>query len=165
MRVIDTGLTGPVNHAVLDSVIGQLSDGKWENTPQMAKYWRNASIKEQDGKIVIVIKDDSWDSGFRNKDDAWIKAWFAGKIKEIVYDEMGGQKWSRQDNTVSDYLSRSEQPVTISNAYQAYEVLKGRNVSKKYAAPVPELKPEAAAPETPRALVNRMLDEPDYRAE
>jgi len=132
-RTIDTGLTGQINNAILDSVMGQLSDGKWENTPAMAKYWRNANIEDKDGKVVIVVKD-GYDSGFRGKDDTWIKSWFAGKIKEIVYDEMGGKQWDRKDTTVLDYLSRSDAKVTVSNAYQAYEILKGRNIKNRYAA-------------------------------
>lgn len=150
-RTIDTGLTGPVNKEILDSVIGQLSDGKWENTPMMAKYWRNAEIQEQDDKLVIVVKD-SYDSGFRGKDDAWIKAWFAGKIKEIVYDEMNAQRWDRKDNTALDYLSHGgRSTVTVSNAYQAYEILKGRNLKNKYDA-----KPEGSSP---AALVSDLLND------
>src|SRR6185369_5983499 len=134
IRVINTGLTGPVNKDILDSVIGQLSDGKWENTPVMAKYWRNAEIKEENGNIVILIKD-GWDSGFNGKDEAWVKTWFAGKIKEIVYDEFGGDRWSRTDTRPSDYLGRSDRPITVSDAYRAYETLKGRSLKNKYAEP------------------------------
>jgi hypothetical protein len=130
-RVIDTGLTGPVNKEILSSTMGQLSDGKWENVPSMSKYWRNANIREQDGKIVIVVKD-GWDSGFNGKDEGWIKKWFAGTIKEIVYDEMGGKQWDRKDTTQLDYLGGSDVPVTVSNAYKAYEILKGRNLKNKY---------------------------------
>ena len=144
-RTIDTGLTGPVNHAILDSVFGH---------PSMSKYWKNASLKEQDGKLVIDIKD-SWDSGFRGKDDTWIKNWFAGKIKEIVYDEMGGKQWDRNDKTTVSYLSRdygtNPAIVTVSDAYKAYEILKGRNTKKRYAEP-------AAAPQEAEVIVNKLLD-------
>jgi len=141
-RRIDTGLTGPVNGAILSSVMGQLSDGKWENTPQMSKYWRNADIVDEGGRLFIDV-NDGWDSGFRGKDEKWIKTWFAGKIKEIVYDEMGGVQWNRSDNSEVSYLSRSGQPVTVSNAYQAYEILKGRNLRNRYAAPVAPAVPAA----------------------
>lgn len=152
VRVIDTGLTGPTNFAVLDSVMGQLSDGKWENSPMMRKFWKNASVKEQDGKVVIVIKD-GWDSGFRGKDDAWIKSWFAGKIKEVAYDELDGRRWDRADTTPLDYLSRTDKPVTVRDAYQAYELLKGRNTKNRYAATppaeAPASPPPSAAPAAP----------------
>lgn len=146
-RRIDTGLTGPVNLEILSSVIGQLSDGKWENVPMMRKYWRNADITEEGGKIFIDVNDQSYDSGFRGKDDKWVKAWFAGKIKEIVYDEMGGSQWSRADQTELSYLGGSRTPVTVSNAYQAYEVLKGRNIGNRYAAPAPAAEAPTAEPQ------------------
>lgn len=148
-RSIDTGLTGPVNHDILDSVMGQLSDGKWENVPMMAKYWRNAHIADEGGKVVIVIDDSRWDSGFRGKDDKWIKNWFAGKIKEIVYDEMGGSQWNRADRTQLDYLTRSrENPITVRDAYQAYEILKGRNIRNRYAEPEPAVAPAQESEES-----------------
>lgn len=164
-RVIDSGLTGPINHDILDSVIGQLSDGKWENSPVMVKFWKNAKIEERDGKIVIIVKD-GWDSGFRGKDDAWVKSWFAGKIKDIAYDEYDGAKWDRKDSRELGYLSRrDEYPVKVSDAYKAYEILKGRKVDGKYAEPAPAAPkapaPAAPAPATPRQAVDRLLDEPD----
>jgi len=146
-RVINTGLTGPVNKDILDSVMGQLSDGKWENTPAMAKYWRNAKVQDQGGNVVIVVKD-GFGSGFNGKDETWIRNFFAGKIKEVVYDELDDKQWNRQDQTPLDYLSHGERPVTVSNAYQAYEILKGRNLKNKYAAPA-AAKPEGAPAETP----------------
>lgn len=171
-RRIDTGLTGPINHAILDSVMGQLSDGKWENTPAMAKYWRNAKIAEQDGKIVILINDHAWDSGFRGKDDAWIKAWFAGKIKEIVYDEFQGQRWDRKNTSPTDYLSRNygtnPAVVTVSDAYKAYEILKGRKIGNKYGEPTAAAAPQGAPAQTPplnptvqatpESLVNHLIE-------
>lgn len=167
IRTIPTGLTGPVNHAILDSIMGQLSDGKWENTPMMAKYWRNAEIAEQDGQLVIAIKDN-WDSGFRGKDEAWIKSWFAGKIKEIVYDEFQGQRWDRKNTSESDYLSRPGQKVTVSDAYKAYELLKGRKIGNKYGEPTSAAAPQGAPAETPplnptvqatpESLVNHLIE-------
>lgn len=158
-RTIDTGLTGPVNKEILDSVIGQLSDGKWENSPMMAKYWRNASIEDQDGRIVIIVKD-GWDSGFRGKDETSIKAWFAGKIKEIVYDEMDGKRWDRKDTTVLDYIGGHGAQVTVSDAYKAYEILKGRSLKNKYATPEPAAPttPEPQRESTARRIVNLMLE-------
>jgi hypothetical protein len=141
LRTVDTGLTGPVNYEILSSVLGQLSDGKWENVPSMAKYWRNATLREENGKIFVVVNDIDWKSpsgsGFRGKDDAWIKNFFAGKIKELVYDEKGGERWDRKDTTTLDYLGSSATPVTVSNAYKAYEILKGRSLKNKYGDETP----------------------------
>jgi hypothetical protein len=167
LRVINTGLTGPVNKDILDSVMGQLSDGKWENTPAMVKYWRNTRIDERDGKIVILVSDN-YNSGFRGKDETWIRSWFAGKIKDIVYEEMGevgGFRWNRKDTTELDYLSRGSgsKPITVSNAYQAYEILKGRNLKNRYEepnrAPSSEVNRAPSSEVTPEAAVDRMLDD------
>lgn len=129
-RQIDTGLSGPVPSAILNSVLGQLSDGKWENTPGMEKYWKYVDIAESGGQLVIVV-DDSRRSGFSGRDDTWVKNFFADKIKNLVYDELGlgsGKSWSRQDTTKLDYLGHGD-TVTVSDAYQAYNILKGRRTA------------------------------------
>ena len=45
-KIIETNLTGDTMYDVCRSVIGQLSDGIWENSPVMNKYWRNISVKK-----------------------------------------------------------------------------------------------------------------------
>ena len=131
-RKIGTGLSGTANKAILDSVIGQMSDGMWENTPAMRKYWAHCDIVEEGGQLFLAV-DDGYDSGFSGKDDAWIKAFFAQKIKQIVYEETGGAQWNRADTTELGYLGRSGSPVTVSQAYKAYEILKGRKIAGRYA--------------------------------
>ena len=71
-RTITTGLSGKVNSDILHSVIGQLSDGIWENSPGMEKYWKHADIEERDGQLCIAVSDD-WRSGFRGKTGEQIK--------------------------------------------------------------------------------------------
>lgn len=132
-RVVKTGLRGRVNKEILESVMGQLSDGKWENSPAMGKYWEFANIAVCEGEVVIVVDDETYGSGYRGRDDAWIRNFFAGKIKQVAYDELGGGQWERMDTTKLDYLSQYVS-VTVAAAYYAYDVLKGRpTYNKRYA--------------------------------
>ena len=53
-RTIHTGLYGVQAKAVIDGVHGQLSDGKWENTPGYDKYWTNFAVETaDDGEVVF----------------------------------------------------------------------------------------------------------------
>jgi hypothetical protein len=133
-RTIRTGLTGSINHEILNSVMGQLSDGIWENTSSMRKYWENAEV-ELDGQDVVLIIDFDSGSGFHGKTDDEVKAWFADKIKQIAKEEMGDHygpaaEWNRSNNTVLDYLGSNAAQVTVADAYRAYDTLKGRDAKK-----------------------------------
>lgn len=134
-RTISTGLLGSTNHEILNSIIGQLSDGKWENTPSMRKYWENAQIGMRNGEVVIHIAD-GYGSGFNDKDDARVMEFFAGKIKNVAQDELEGayrdiMGWNRMNTaTKLDYLGSTANPVTAADAYRAYDTLKGRDAKK-----------------------------------
>lgn len=39
VRIVETGLSGAFGKEIIDSIIGQMSDGIWENTPYMEYYW------------------------------------------------------------------------------------------------------------------------------
>ena len=51
-RLINTGLRGATQKDILASVLGQLSDGWWENSPRMDPYWKHAKIVEENGKVI-----------------------------------------------------------------------------------------------------------------
>jgi len=140
-RIIKTGLFGKKNKDILDSVIGQWSDGIWENNPQMAKYWKFADVAMPNGEVLLEIDNEpsSRDgrivyNAFLNLDDAKVKEIFGRYVKAIVKEEiddgMSGE-WKRDCTSECDYLTRSDdEPITVKDAYYAYEVLKGRNVNK-----------------------------------
>lgn len=143
----DTGLPDTqVNKDIIDSVFGQMSDGIWENSSRMEGYWRYADMMCQDGKIFLVINNTCSDSKkYGSKFDTYnnpyiymsqeqVINFFANKIKQIVYiefgDSSGKHMWQRNDQTVLDYLTRSyNNPVTVADAYKAYDILKGRSRS------------------------------------
>lgn len=111
---------------IIDGVIGQLSDGKWENSPGMNKYWMHCHTQGTD-----LIIDTDWDSGFRGRTEDWIRHWFAGKLKAVVQDEVGNNKqgWSRDSMEISEYISYNHD-MTVSHCYECYDYLLGRTGHK-----------------------------------
>ena len=148
-RIIHTGLYSKVAKEIIDSVIGNLSDGKWENSPSMDKYWKFVGcVQAPDGEVLIEVstessKYESWSyrtkfiyNGFCRMDEAKVKQKFAGWIKCLAKDEMkdenAGNQWNRGSEMELDYLSYHEN-VTAADAYFVYEKLLGRDNSNKYA--------------------------------
>lgn len=146
-RTIHTGLYSSIAKEILDSVIGQLSDGMWENSTSMEKYWKFAAIdRADDNEIVIKVSksegksDGSYrhyrytSNGFSLMDDMAVGEWFAKKVKHIAVAELKDNEvaggWKR-DNTLntSCYLSYHEK-ITIKDIYYVYEHLLGRNPAK-----------------------------------
>lgn len=110
---------------ILGSVIGQLSDGIWENTNSMRKYYQSLRYGQTaDG--MIWIED-------RNLVCAKPLDFFANKIKQIVKIEIEdgweaeGLEWSRDCAVHPDYFHGT---VTVGECYELYELLKGRDVTK-----------------------------------
>lgn len=96
-RIIKTPFFSNKAKEVLDSVLGQLSDGIWENSGRMEKYWRFAEVKTApDNRVYIEIEnvsgkptyDHRWTTNgfFRMSDDEVIQ-FFAGKVKYIMQQE------------------------------------------------------------------------------
>lgn len=155
VRIIDTGLPATKeNDEIISSVFGQLSDGIWENSPRMNGYWMFATNKKYNGKVVLVIDKTPgswWGSkspkalGYRylykntsnpylHMSDEKIKNWFASKVKQIVKIELGDNnftagEWNRTNKRELDYLGGYTIPVTVSDAYKVYDILKGRSFS------------------------------------
>jgi hypothetical protein len=137
-RMIDTGLKTDLDMASLDAVLGQLSDGMWENSPMMDKYWPYIEIEKRGGKVYLDISDsyrkyDYPRNGFMDMDDATIKTWLAKKLKAVIKEE--GLDWKRDNTETTDYLSTdwrlpSKEEATVADCYYVYEVLRGRNVAK-----------------------------------
>lgn len=135
-RIIDTGLKGNIQKDILASVLGQLSDGYWENSDRMEMYWRNIKVGEQNGNVVLIVKEDSFP--YYAMGDQEVLQWFGKKIKFLIKKEFENNKkaWKRtntKDKTV--WLSHSYPSETsVSDCYQAYDILMGRNTTnKKYA--------------------------------
>jgi len=134
VNITDTGVeVNDKDKDILRSVSGQLSDGIWENSRAMEKYWRNLDFDEKDGNLVIHTKSEGWDNPFRAMDDQKIREYVAGKIKQIVKTELRDNgadernNWNRNNDTELDYLTRNnENPITVKDAYKLYDALLGR---------------------------------------
>lgn len=137
VRSIKTELTTQLDCDIIDAVLGQLSDGKWENSKKMEHYWPYISVEKR-GKYVFIDVSNEYSSrnfgfnGFLDMSDDKIKFWLATRIKEVIKDE--GLDWKRDNDEETDYLSTdwrtSKQTSTVSDCYYVYEVLKGRKVIK-----------------------------------
>lgn len=119
-KVIKTGTNTDVAYSVLSSVMGQLSDGIWENSPAMDKFWLFAEIgREADGEVTIRVSTDYADykwsprrpiqNGFTGMSDAQIRGWFARKIRAVVTcerkdDPAAGIKWDVRGEATLHYM-------------------------------------------------------------
>lgn len=130
---------------ILDSVLGQMSDGMWENSRAMEKYWRGMTISQDDkgnvelrhassyretidrfvrGRLERIPRYNS--SGFNGMGAREVRDFLAKKIKQIVdaerkeYPSVG--KWSSNNNNTLDYMHKG---VTVADAYSLYKRLKG----------------------------------------
>ena len=116
------------NHylSILNSVIGQLSDGIWENSRAAEKYWKSLSVSTDAGGYIII--EDRYGVCSNPMD------YFANKIKNILKiekdDGYSSIEWDRMCSATSNYIGYSE-PVTVGECYKLYELLKCRDTSKK----------------------------------
>ena len=113
------------NYEILDSVLGQMSDGIWENSPVVEGYWRFATIeKSDDNKTVIAVStihiifysdiyginyhdNKCLKNRFADMTDDKVKAYFANKIKQIVKIEESTLK-EFYNNTSKDLSWRKD---------------------------------------------------------
>ena len=132
-RIIKTGLPKRFKD-MLAAVIGQMSDGYWENTPMMRGYWPFVDAAVQGDEAVLEVSNDRYNrvifnqNRFRDMTDDAIRKFFAEKIKFLVKAEGLGD-WKRDNEKETEYLSYDD-PYRVKDCYYAYEVLKGRDVSK-----------------------------------
>lgn len=150
-RIIKTGLPKRFKD-MLAAVIGQMSDGYWENTPMMRGYWPFVDAAVQGDEAVLEVSNDLYNrefvhNRFRDMTDDAIRKFFAEKIKFLVKEEGLGD-WKRDNEKETEYLSYDD-PYRVKDCYYAYEVLKGRNVSKhpEYSDVGKSKKESVAAPE------------------
>ena len=135
-RIIKTGL-GLHYKDMLNSVIGQMSDGYWENTPMMRGYWKFVKTGTSGNEVTLNVDEVGWtldgdrriENRFYGMSDDAVKKFFADKIKFLIKEE-GLGKWDRGNENETDFLSYGNPSYRVKDCYYAYEVLKGRNARK-----------------------------------
>ena len=120
---IYTGLNDEYAKDIINGVVGQLSDGIWENSPGMDKYWRHMTVDTKGNEITVSFDTNSYNSGFRGKTEEQLRKWLANKIKQIVKEE--GLDWNRDNEEVCDYLNYYSD-CTVQDAYRVYDKILGR---------------------------------------
>lgn len=121
---------------VLQSVIGQISDGIWENTDSYTSYWYCADIKVIDGSICIVIEDSPYFSYFGHyrknnyyrMSDNEVRKFFANKLRTIIRTEQKDNpnmdlSFKSANNTISNYIGYKEQ-ISVGYIYNICKLLK-----------------------------------------
>jgi hypothetical protein len=123
MKITTCIKSTPKRLAILSSVIGQMSDGIWENSRAMEKYWKSLDYGKDHNDFIWLedaygVTSDVFD-------------FFANKIKKIIQIEIEDGNtsltWSRTCGAMPYYMHGS---VTVGDCYELYELLKGRNTSK-----------------------------------
>ena len=113
---------------ILSSVIGQMSDGIWENTRSMEKYWKSLDFGT-DASGYIYLEDNHGVC-------ADVYDFFANKIKQIIKIEIddgntSGLRWDRNCSVSPCYMHGQ---VTVGDCYELYELLKCRDTTKNHYA-------------------------------
>lgn len=138
-RLIKTDLVGKKAYGILESVVGQLSDGIGENSPYHEKFWRfvDVLLNPDNNQVEIRISnlncEKSWFSPtrwifnpFLSQTDEEIKKWFARKIKWVVRTEAQDKKMEipfKCDNQYEmKYLGDWTQ--TVAEAVEVYNSLR-----------------------------------------
>lgn len=123
----------PSPMTILNDLVGQLSDGMWENTPAMTKYWMNMKFEDSSGEIVLKTnpqlqeyRGKYYTNPFFTKlagDPGRIKEWIANHLKVLVKDEVGDKGWDRSNERELEYFSEG---TTVAMVYAVYDILKAR---------------------------------------
>ena len=120
---IKTSFSDDKTEEILESVVGQISDGIWENSRGMDRFWQWMDVYREGNEVVVKFNTSNFESGFKNKDEQQIRKWLANKIKQIVKEE--GLEWDRNNTEKCDYLGYKA-GVTVQDAYRVYDRILGR---------------------------------------
>lgn len=114
--------------AYLDAVMGQLSDGMWENSPRMEPYWICNSLTEEGIEMESFNRSfgrRTYTNPLYDMSDIEVRSWFADKLKAVVKQWLKDNRgeWSRINYDEVSYLRDGQ---TVAGAYKIYDSLKGR---------------------------------------
>ena len=82
--LVATGLKGRVNYSILNNVIGQLSDGMWENSRVAEHYWPFVEIKMDDSdNVIIMVHKPGSNKSYFARPNTGCNNWFVNPMKNI----------------------------------------------------------------------------------
>ena len=138
MRVIETDIgTHEKANEILDGVIGQMSDGMFENSSYYEGYWRFVKIDNANNIIVDIaygtaVRGFGWiryyTNKFYNMTDTEVKQFFAKMIKRIIQQELRDDgvsvrgQFKKGNMRETNYLNYYE-TITIDDCVKVYEAL------------------------------------------
>lgn len=142
-RKINTPFFSKKAYEILRSVLGQLSDGLFENRRSYTKYWVNFNVERRaNGQVYFAVNKCRYEvfSGnyyfnpFKEMSSAEFLNWIAAKLKAVIVAELKENSislkegWKRDNTTLeSEYLSCNEN-ITIADIYVVYDWLKGHKI-------------------------------------
>lgn len=130
----------PSPWSIVDDLYGQLSDGKWENSRAMEKWWMPVRIVDNGkGELCLRVQKGpiklGWNGryvdtaenpyvDFEGRFDAMkIREWIANHLKVLVKDELSPSEWRRDNEEKLDYFDAG---TTVAMVYAVYDILKNR---------------------------------------
>ena len=124
---VDTGLKGQFDKSILDSILGQLSDGYWENSSRMEKYWKNLDVELENDKVMIVAPN-YYRMLFGWNDENDIKKFFARCLKTFVKHAIDDFHWASEwSRTCEDtLLGFHDRNTRVKDVYRVYDKLLNR---------------------------------------
>jgi hypothetical protein len=142
-REIYTPFFSKKAYDILRSVLGQLSDGLFENARGYTKYWINFNVERKpDGQVYFAVNKDRYKvfcgdchtNPFIKMTDADFLNWVSVKLKTVILTELKDNSipsrdgWKRNNTTFeSEYLSYNEK-ITVADIYVIYDWLRGRKI-------------------------------------
>lgn len=132
-KCVETKLAGENEFNVLSSVIGELSDGIWEESFSAEKYWRFCSVvlNPTTNRVEIRIsnlhstRSSGWHrvvwNPFLSMSDSEIRLWFSRKIKRIFniecHDKNIKISFNKKNDQIMEYFGFGEPVSTIVEVY------------------------------------------------
>lgn len=134
---VSTGIAGPKALALIKSVLGQLSDGYWENSPRMESYWPfMCTDVREDGTVEVCVSckhDQARGRRWVVNKARWLTPakllkWFADKVYVLAKAE--AEDWGSSEyraiegnQGVSRYLSREDAQLTGNDVWELRRAL------------------------------------------
>lgn len=125
MRYVNTGVPNTqLNRDIFRSVLGQLSDGIWENSPACTAYWLCCDVDDGGDTVSLVVEDrplvsycggEPMKNRYFDMSDADILNYFAYKIRQIIRIE-------KADNNCTDHSYDMTLQNQTESEYFGYEI-------------------------------------------